>query len=180
MFRLPFVPTPELVVMRMLTLAETKCGQLVYDLGAGDGRILSLAVRRFGATAIGVELDESRYRIVAERIRTEKLEQSASVIHGDLFDVDVSKADVVILYLLTSVNSLIRPKLERELRHGARVVSHEFPIEGWFPLQVEKVRTEHTKHTIYLYQVPRSQMMGSHIEASLLSRLQVALRFSEC
>jgi len=162
--------------MRMLTLADTKPGELVYDLGAGDGRILSLAVRCFGATAIGVELDKSRCRIIAERISTEKLGESASVIHGDFFDVDLSNADVVTLYLLTSANSLIRPKLERELKHGARVVSHEFPIEGWFPIQVEKVKTEHTTHAIYLYQIPRSKTIGNQIEASLLSRLQVALR----
>ena len=168
MFTVPFVPTPELVAMRMLTLAGTKPGELVYDLGAGDGRIIILAARSFGATAVGVELQESRLRMVAEGIRREKLEQSASVIHGDFLDVDLSKADVVTLYLLPSVNSLIRPKLERELRYGARVVSHDFPIEGWFPMQVETVETEHRTHVIYLYKVPRSKIIGSHIEASLL------------
>ena len=167
MFRVPFVPTPEPVVMRMLTLAGTKPGELVYDLGAGDGRILSLAVQSFGATAVGVELHESRFKTIAERIAEEKLEESASVIHGDFFDVDLSNADVVTLYLLPSVNSLMRPKLERELRYGARVVSHDFPIEGWFPMQFETVQTEHKTHAIYLYKVPRSKMIGSHIEASL-------------
>ena len=167
MFRVPFVPTPELVVMRMLTLAGTKPGELVYDLGAGDGRIISLAVRSFGATAVGVELHEQRFRTISERITKEKLEQSASVIHGDFLDVDLSNADVVTLYLLPSVNSLMRPKLERELRYGARVVSHDFPIEGWFPMQVETVETEHKTHAIYLYKVPRSKMIGNYIEASL-------------
>ena len=167
MFTVPFVPTPELVAMRMLILAGTKPGELVYDLGAGDGRIISLAVRSFGATAIGVELQESRSKTIAERIRKEKLERSASVIHGDFLDVDLSNADVVTLYLLPSVNSLIRPKLERELRYGTRVVSHDFPIEGWFPIQVETVETEHKTHTIYLYKVPWSRMIGSYIEASL-------------
>jgi hypothetical protein len=89
------------------------------------------------------------------------------VIHGDFFDVDLSNADVVTLYLLPSVNSLMRPKLERELRYGTRVVSHDFPIEGWFPMRVETVETEHKTHAIYLYKVPRSKMIGSYIEASL-------------
>lgn len=153
--------------MRMLTLANIKPGQLLYDLGAGDGRILSLAVRRFGATAIGVEIDESRCWTINERIRTEKLGVSASVIHEDFLNVDLSKADVVTLYLLTSVNSLMKPKFERELRYGTRVVSHDFPIKGWFPMQVEAVETEHKTHTIYLYEVPKSRLIGSHIEASL-------------
>ena len=167
MFSVPFVPTPDLVVTQMLTLAGVRPGELVYDLGAGDGRILSFAVRSLGATAVGVELQESRFRAIAERITKEKLEESASVIHGDFLDVDLSNADVVTLYLLPSVNSLMRPKLDRELRYGARVVSHDFPIEGWFPMQVETVETEHKTHAIYLYKVPRSKMIGSYIEASL-------------
>jgi len=151
----------------MLTLAGTKPGELVYDLGAGDGRIMSLAVRKFGATAVGVELQESRFRTIAERITKEKLQESASVIHGDFLDVDLSNADVVTLYLLPSVNSLMRPKLERELRYGARVVSHDFPIEGWYPMQVETVESELKTHAIYLYKIPRSRMIAKCIEASL-------------
>ena len=165
--KVPFVPSPEAVIMRMLTLAEVKPGQFVYDLGAGDGRILSLAVQKFGASAIGVELNESRYKTIAERIRAEKLGGAATVLQMDFFDVDLSKADVVILYLLASVNSLMRPKLERELKYGARVVSHDFSIEGWFPMRVEEMRAEHKTHVIYLYEVPRSQMIGRHIETSL-------------
>lgn len=167
MLRVPFVPTPEPVVMRMLTLADTKPGQLVYDLGAGDGRILSLAVRSFGAIAVGVELDESRCKTISELIRREKLESSASVIHEDFFNVDLSKADVVTLYLLNSVNELMRPKLERELKYGARVVSHDFPIQGWYPMRVDAVKTEHKTHALYLYEFPRSQRVGNYIEASL-------------
>jgi tRNA G37 N-methylase Trm5 len=175
LFTVPFVPTPELVAKRMLTLAGTKPGELVYDLGAGDGRIVILAARSFGATAVGVEVQESRLKMIAERIRKEKLERSASVIHGDFLDVNLSNADVVTLYLLPSVNSLIRPKLERELGYGARVVSHDFPIRGWFPMQVERVETEHRTHAIYLYKVPRSKMIGRYIEASL-SPNQIGLR----
>jgi len=151
----------------MLTLANTRPGNVVYDLGAGDGRILSLAVQKFGATAVGVEFNESRCRTMTDRIRAEKLQEFVSVIHDDFLNVDLSNADVVTLYLLTSVNTLIRPKLERELRYGVRVVSHDFPIQDWFPMQVESVEAENKTHTIYLYEVPRSQRVGSRIEASI-------------
>ncbi len=167
MFRVPFVPTPQQVAIRMLILANTRPSNVVYDLGAGDGRILSLAVQKFGATAIGVEFNDSRCRTISERIRAEKLQSFASVIHDDFLNVDLSNADVVTMYLLPSVNTLIRPKLERELRYGVRVVSHDFPIQGWFPMLVESVEAEDKTHAIYLYEVPRSQRVGSYIEASI-------------
>jgi hypothetical protein len=152
----PFVPTPEPVVKRMLSLADVKAGELIYDLGAGDGRILSSAVKDFRAKAIGVELHESRYEAITRRIEREHLDHSASVIRADFFNVNLSRADVVTLYLLTAVNSMIKPKLERELKVGARVVSHDFPVHGWVPVYVEKIRDRFNSHMIYLYQVPRS------------------------
>jgi len=144
-------------VRRMLSVADVKPGELVYDLGAGDGRILLSAVKDFDARAIGVELHESRYEEIAKRIESEHLGGSAGVIQADFFNINLSQADVVTLYLLTSVNSQIKPKLEQELKPGARVVSHDFPIHGWVPLHVEKVtdRVSNT-HVVYLYQVPRS------------------------
>ena len=154
--QVPFVPTPELVVRRMLALADIKPGELLYDLGAGDGRILSSAVKDFNAKAIGIELHESRCEVIAKRIERERLGNSAGVIRADFFNINLSQADVVTLYLLTSVNSMIRPKLERELKAGARVVSHDFPMNGWVPLYVERVRDRFNSHMIYLYQVPRS------------------------
>ena len=155
--QVPFVPTPEPVVKRMLTLANVKPGELVYDLGAGDGRILSSAVKDFDAKAVGIELHESRYEAIAKRIEREHLSNSAGVIQADFFNVNLSQADVVTLYLLTAVNSMIKPKLERELKPGACVVSHDFPVHGWVPVYVEKVRDQKlNSHMVYLYQVPRS------------------------
>jgi precorrin-6B methylase 2 len=154
--QVPFVPTPEPVVRRMLTVAALKPGELLYDLGAGDGRILSSAVKQFNARAIGVELHASRYEAIAKRIERERLGNSAAAIQADFFQINLSQADVVTLYLLTSVNSMIKPKLERELKPGARIVSHDFPVHGWVPLYVEKVTDGVNSHMVYLYQVPRS------------------------
>jgi hypothetical protein len=155
--QVPFIPTPEPIVRRMLTLAKVKRGELVYDLGAGDGRILSSVVKDFDAKAIGIELHESRYEAITKRIEREHLGNSAGVIRGDFFNINLSQADVVTLYLLTAVNSMIKPKLERELKVGARVVSHDYPIKGWVPLYVEKVRDQKfNSHMVCVYQVPKS------------------------
>jgi len=170
--QVPFVPTPEPVVRRMLTLANVRAGELVYDLGAGDGRILYSAVKDFDAKAIGIELHESRYEAIAKRIEQEHLGNSAGVIRGDFFNINLSQADVVTLYLLTSVNSMIKPKLERELKAGARVVSHDFPIHGWVPVHVEKVRDRFSNpHMVYLYQMPRSMKHQSSSIPRAVSRL---------
>jgi predicted RNA methylase len=156
----------------MLTLANVRAGELVYDLGAGDGRILYSAVKDFDAKAIGIELHESRYETIAKRIEREHLGNSVGVIRGDFFNIDLSQADVVTLYLLTSVNTMIKPKLERELKAGARVVSHDFPIHGWVPLQVEKVRDKFSNtHMVYLYQMPRSAKQESPSIPRAVSRL---------
>lgn len=152
----PFVATPEVVVQRMLTLAEVRPGESVYDLGAGDGRIISSAVRNFGAKALGVELNPSRHQGIIERLRNERIEDSVNVIRGDFNDVNLAGADVVTLYLLTSVNDLIKPKLEREMKTGSRVVSHDFPIRGWVPIRTETVRDRYNSHEIYLYKIPLS------------------------
>jgi ubiquinone/menaquinone biosynthesis C-methylase UbiE len=152
----PFVPTPDPVVRRMLTLANIRPGETVYDLGAGDGRIIEVASRDFNAKAIGVELHDSRCQLITERIHAQGLEKSAMVVKADFLDVNLSKANVVTLYLLNSVNSLIKPKLERELKPGTRIVSHDFPVRGWKPIYVEKVWAHSNSHMIYLYELPRS------------------------
>jgi ribosomal protein L11 methylase PrmA len=156
----------------MLTLANVKPGELVYDLGAGDGRILYSAVKDFDAKAVGIELDETRYEAIAKRIERERLGNSAGVIRSDFFNINLSPADVVTLYLLTSVNSMIKPKLERELRAGARVVSHDFPVHGWIPTYVEKVKDRFSNnHMVYLYQVPKSVKHQSSSIPRAVSRL---------
>ncbi len=151
----PFVPTPEGVVRRMLELAEVKPGELVYDLGCGDGRILIIAASEFGARAVGIEIRRDLVEKCVKRVKELGLEDRVTIIHGNFFDIDISDADVVTLYLLTSVNERLRPKLERELRPGARVVSHDFEVVGWKPIKVEEIKEGWRSHKIYLYVVRR-------------------------
>ena len=150
----PFVPSPEAVVEKMLRLADVKPGDTVYDLGCGDGRIIIMAAQKFGAHAVGVELDTELYKQTAERIKSLKLQDRVKVIHGDLLQVDLKPATVVTLYLLTSANEKLKPNLERDLRKGARVVSHDFEVPGWKPDKTEPVGeddSEFRQHTLYLY-----------------------------
>ncbi|ADV65584.1 protein-lysine N-methyltransferase [Desulfurococcus mucosus] len=149
----PYVPTPYPVVREMLRLAGAGEGDVVYDLGCGDGRILIVAVKEFNVRkAVGVERDSERIKEARRRISEEGIEDRAIVVQGDFFEVDISEATIVTLFLLTSVNEMLRPKLERELRNGARVVSHEFRIPGWKHEKTAEVKDENNlTHIIYLY-----------------------------
>ena len=149
----PYVPTPEPVAREMLRIANAGPNDIVYDLGCGDGRILVIAAREFGVKkAVGIEIREDKVKEAIENIRRAGVEDRATVIHGDMFEIDISEATIVTLFLLTSVNERLKPKLERELKPGARVVSHEFRIPGWVPKIVVDVRDRnYITHTIYLY-----------------------------
>lgn len=150
----PFVPSPPPVVEKMLEAARVKPGETVYDLGCGDGRVLITAVRKFGARGVCIELAPDLVRQAREEIRRQGLEDRIEVIHGNLMDADLRNADVVTLYLLTSSNELLKPKLESSLRRGARVVSHDFIVPGWEAERVEKVKASGRVHTIYVYSMP--------------------------
>lgn len=153
----PYVPTPYPVIRAMLKLAGAGPDDIVYDLGCGDGRILIVAVKDFNVKkAVGIEIDREKYKLALSRIRDEGLEGRVEVIHGDFFDVNIGDATIVTLFLLTSVNEMLRPKLERELKPGARVVSHEFRIPGWKPEKIIDVRDENgLLHTVLLYVIGR-------------------------
>ena len=151
----PFVPTPMLVVEEMLKLAEVDKYDRVYDLGSGDGRIVIMAAQKFGAEAVGVELDEDLFKESSARIVELGLEKRAKILHENMYQVSLRPATVVTLYLLTSVNDRLKPILERELRPGARVVTHDFKVPGWEPKKSVQVTSENgISHTIYLYVRP--------------------------
>jgi tRNA G37 N-methylase Trm5 len=151
----PFVPSPQHIVERMLEAASVKPGEVVYDLGCGDGRILITAAEKFNAKAVGVELSPDLVKRAQETIRLRKLENRAQVVQGNLVEVDLSNADVVVLYLLTESNELLRPRLEKQLRPGARVVSHDFEVRGWKPTVVDYVEAYKRKHRIYVYEITK-------------------------
>jgi cyclopropane fatty-acyl-phospholipid synthase-like methyltransferase len=151
----PFVPTPLKVVEKMLELAHVDRYDRVYDLGSGDGRIVIMAAQKFGAEAVGVELDDQLYQESSEQIVKLGLQNRAKILHANMYTVSLRHATVVTLYLLTSVNERLKPLLERELRPGARVVSHDFQVPGWEPeKKVEVISPAGVSHTLYLYVRP--------------------------
>ncbi len=146
----PFVQTPVEVAKKMIQLADLKPGQVLFDLGAGDGRLVIMAALETGASAVGVEMRDDLVERARSEIKRLNLEDRARMIHGDLFNVDLNDADVVTLYLTTSGNERLRPKLETELRKGARVISHDFKVGNWKPLVVYN---ELLGHAIYEYEI---------------------------
>jgi len=149
----PDFPTPEVVIARMLQLAHLKPGEMVYDLGSGEGRIVIAAAREFKARAVGIELSPELCKLATLHVKALGLEDRIKIVHANLLKVDLSPADVVTIYLLTASNELLRPNLERDLRPGARVVSHDYQIRGWKPSAVEKVSAEGRSRTIYVYEI---------------------------
>jgi SAM-dependent methyltransferase len=149
----PDFPSPESVVQKMLEAAHLKPGETLYDLGSGEGRIVIMAARKFKAKAVGVELEAGLCKIATARVKALGLEDRVRIIHGNLLKIDLRPADVVTIYLLTASNELLKPNLERDLKPGARVVSHDFEIRGWKPSAVEKVEAEGRPRTIYVYEI---------------------------
>lgn len=152
----PFIPTPLEVVNRMLELGGVGSGDTVYDLGSGDGRIVITAAQRYGARAVGVELNADLAKRTQARIKELYIADRARVVEGDVMDVDLSEASVVTLYFLSSSNMKLRPKLENNLKPGTRVVSHDFGIFGWTPVKTETFQHESRTHKIFVYRVGRN------------------------
>ncbi|MEM1921911.1 MAG: protein-lysine N-methyltransferase [Desulfurococcaceae archaeon] len=152
-YHVPYVPTPLPVVRAMLKLAYTGPDDIVYDLGCGDGRTLVIAVKEFNAKqAVGIEKDEERIREARENIIKNNVVDRIVLINDDFFNININEATVVTLFLLTVVNEALKPKFERELPDGTRIVSHEFRIPGWKPYKVVDIRDENgLTHTVYLY-----------------------------
>jgi predicted RNA methylase len=155
LFLAPFVATPTSVVRQMLVLADLKPGEVLYDLGSGDGRAVIMAAKDFGATSVGVELRDDLAKRALDSIQELDLAEKTRIIQKDIFAVNLSAANVVFLYLTTSANEKIKPKLEAELESGTRVVSHDYEILGWKPLKVdtfcENPKLGYPSHTIYVY-----------------------------
>ncbi len=150
----PFVPTPGEIVDKMLELAGVTARDIVYDIGCGDGRIVIAAARKYGAHGVGIDLDKAKIDESVANARKAGVEHLVRFICMDATRADVSEATVVTLYLLTESNQLLRPMLEKQLRPGSRIVSHNYAIAGWESGQIvaTSVKDEEGKsHSIFVY-----------------------------
>jgi cyclopropane fatty-acyl-phospholipid synthase-like methyltransferase len=148
----PFVPTPPEVVNRMLEIADVKPGDVVYDVGSGDGRIVIAAAKKYGVRAVGIEIDGDLIDKARSRARSEGVADLAEFREQDALAADISEATVVTIYMLPEFNYKLKPKLDA-LKPGTRVVCHDFGVEGWDPTRTEKFPDKtilHT-HTIIFY-----------------------------
>lgn len=145
----PYVPSPQFVVDKMIDLAGVKPGDLVYDLGSGDGRIVITAAK-MGAKAVGFEIDGDLVGESRANVKKAGVEALAEIRHQDILTVDFSAASVVTMYLLPDVNLQLKPKLLSQLKPGARIVSHSFNMGDWQPDRVERIEGR----TIYLWTIP--------------------------
>ena len=149
-----FVPTPQEVVDKMLELAEVKEGDVVYDLGCGDGRIPVTAAKKYGVKAVGFDVDPQRIKESNANVEKNGVGKLVTIKQEDIFKQDLSKANVVTLYLLPSLNVKLMPQLMK-LKPGSRIVSHSFDMRGAKPKKVVQVQTKSGgEHSVYLWVVP--------------------------
>jgi SAM-dependent methyltransferase len=148
----PYVPTPQDVVDRMLTVAQVTSNDVVYDLGSGDGRIVITAAKRYGARGVGIDIDPERIAESRRNAREAGVTALVEFRRGDILQADLSKATVVTLYLVSSANLKLRPLLTRQLPAGTRVVSHAFGMGDWAPEKVERFKdSQGDDRVIYLW-----------------------------
>lgn len=150
----PFVPTPQEVVERMLDLAEVKKGDVVYDLGSGDGRIVITAAKKYGVKAVGFEIDADLVKQSRANIQKAGVGHLAEIRHQDILTVDLGPASVLTMYLLPEVNLKLRPNVWKQLKPGSRVVSHDFDMGDWKPMKVEHIKdNSNWDHTLYFWKL---------------------------
>jgi precorrin-6B methylase 2 len=153
----PYVPTTQVAVEAMLKLAGVTGDDVVYDLGCGDGRIVITAAKLYGARGVGIDIDPQRIREANENAKKAGVEQLVRFEENDLFKANIREASVVTLFLLTSVNARLRPKLLQELRSGTRVVSNTFDMGDWKPEKQFTVDTGdegYFSKKLYLWTIP--------------------------
>lgn len=150
----PYVPTPHDVVEKMLELAQVAKDDIVYDLGSGDGRLVITAAKTYGARGVGIDIDPDRIAESQANAKRAGVESRVEFRLQDAMQADVSNATVVTLYLLSSSNVKLRPMLQKQLKPGARVVSHQFGMGDWAPDKVETFTDGNgTSRTLYLWTV---------------------------
>jgi predicted O-methyltransferase YrrM len=150
-----FVPTPPETVDEMLRQAHLKKGDVLYDLGSGDGRIPIAAAKQYGVRAVGIDIDPKLVDEASETAKREGVENLVSFRNEDMFAADVHEATVVTLYLSNTLNVMLRPKLLRELRPGSLIISHDFRMGDWMPEKTVRVPWKNLYRTVYVWTVPR-------------------------
>jgi SAM-dependent methyltransferase len=145
-----YVPTPDDVVQEMLKLADVKKGDVIYDLGCGDGRTVITAAKDFGARGVGIDINPERIKESKENAKAAGVTDRVVFRLEDLFEANIKEATVVTLYLLPSLNVKLRPKLWKDLKPGTRIVSHDFDMGEWKPEKTVSLEG----HTIYFWTVP--------------------------
>jgi ribosomal protein L11 methylase PrmA len=148
-----YVPTPPEVVEEMLRMADIKKGDVLYDLGSGDGRIVIAAAKKYGIRGVGIDIDPDRIKEAKENAEREGVSKLVEFRNEDLFEADFHEATVVTLYLLESLNEKLRPKLWRELKPGTRIVSHAFRMGDWEPEKTAEV----DGRMVYFWKIPANK-----------------------
>jgi hypothetical protein len=150
----PYVPTHESLVDEMLRMAKVGKNDVLYDLGSGDGRIVITAAQRFGTRGVGYDLDPERVSEARENARRAGVTDKVRFEQQDIFTARIADATVVTMYLLPDVNLKLRPKLLAELKPGTRIVSHNYDLGDWQPLQRKEMDVTGINHTLFLWVVP--------------------------
>jgi ubiquinone/menaquinone biosynthesis C-methylase UbiE len=153
----PYIPTPQAVVEKMLEAGHIKPGDVVFDLGAGDGRVIITAAKEFGAKAVGIEIQKDLVEKTRERIKELGLEDKVTVVLDSALHADLSSANVVTMFFMTSSNDRLRPVLEKCLKPGTRVVSNQFPVKGWRPAAIYHLKPGAMEYTIYVYEIGKTK-----------------------
>jgi uncharacterized protein (TIGR03000 family) len=151
-----FVPTDEVIVETMLDMAKVAKTDVVYDLGCGDGRIVVLAAKKYGARGVGIDIDPVRVKEALENVKKNKVEKLVEIREGDALKVDdLSKATVVTLYMLPEFMEKLEPIAKKQLKPGTRIVAHDYPFPNWKPDKVNTIEGVHREHTLYLWEVKK-------------------------
>lgn len=151
-----FVPTPEPVVERMLEMAAPKRGEILYDLGCGDGRIPVMAAKKYGIKTYGWDIDPTRVQESLDNVRQNNVGHLVTIQKGDIFELDLSGADIITLYLLPHLNVKLIPQLDK-LKPGCRIVSHDFDMKGVTPkrhISLNPPGAGSREHQVYLWMTP--------------------------
>ena len=150
----PFVPTDEKIVTKMLEMAQVTKTDHLIDLGSGDGRIVITAAKRYGARGMGVEIDPALVQKARENAQAAGVADRATFVEGDLFEANIRDATVITMYLLPDLNMRLRPKLLNDLKPGTRIVSHNYDLGDWKPARTATVSVGGIEHTVYFWVVP--------------------------